>query len=120
MQIHQKNVSFPGTQYHGTGFCQGQVHTVPYRTSACRARVLWNCMNESLAEPVPWYWVPGRGILRHYSFKLQSLQKIYFWLFANLEKTYEINWIWTPLGGKWKVSNHLSPGGIPLGDKWKA
>ena len=49
----QVNVSFPGTQYHGTGFCQGQVHTVSYRTSARRARVLWNCMNESLAEPVP-------------------------------------------------------------------
>ena len=81
-----ENVSFPGTQYHGTGFCQGQVHTVPYRTSARRARVLWNCMNESLAEPVPWYWVPGRGILRHYSFKLQSLQKIHFWLFCQFGK----------------------------------
>ena len=77
-------------------------------------------MNESLAEPVPWYWVPGRGILRHYSIKLQGLQKIYCWFFANLEKTCEINWIWTPLGGIWKVLNHLSPGGIPLGDKWKA
>ena len=77
-------------------------------------------MNESLVEPVPWYWVPGRGILRHYSFKLQRLQQIYFWFFANLEKTCEISWIWTPLGGKWKVLNHLSPGGIPSGDKWKA
>ena len=27
------NVCFLGTQYHGTGFCQGRVHTVPYMTS---------------------------------------------------------------------------------------
>ena len=72
------NVSFPGTQYHGTGFCQGQVHTVPNRTSACRARVLWNCMNESLAEPVPWYWVPGRGILRHHSLNFKVFKKSIF------------------------------------------
>ena len=62
------NVSFPGTQYHGTGFCQGQVHTVTYRTSA----------------------------RRDYSFKLQSLQKIYFLAILTIWK----NWIWTPLGRK--------------------
>ena len=86
LQSKHLTVSFPGTQYHGTGFCQGQVHTVPYRTSARRARVLWNCMNESLAKPVPWYWVPGRGILRHYSFKLQSLQKNIFLTFCQFGK----------------------------------
>ena len=82
--LYWRNVSFPGTQYHGTGFCQGQVHTVPYWTSARRAQVLWNCMNESLAEPVPWYWVPGRGILRRHSNKLLNFKKLYFWPFMSI------------------------------------
>ena len=47
-------------------------------------------------------------------------KKYIFDFFVNLEKTCEINWIWTPLGGKWKILNHLSPGGKPLGDEWKA
>ena len=42
--------------------------------------------NESLAEPVPWYWVPGRDILRHHSFKLQSLQKNIFLTFLPIWK----------------------------------
>ena len=89
----------PGTQYHETGVCQGQVHTVPYMTKSMKLS----------------YW--KRHIL---DITVLNFKNYFFDFFVNLEKTCEINWIWTPLGGKWKILNHLSPGGKPLGDEWKA
>ena len=36
------------------------------------------------------------------------------------KKNCVINWICTPIQGKWKALNHLSPRGLPPGGKWKA
>ena len=105
LYLLEENVSFPGTQYHGTGFCQGQVHTVPYRTSARRARVLWNCMNESLAEPFLWFWVSGKGILWNYSIKLQNVKNADIMLSKNSWNQCNTN------GHHQEVNNHLPPGG---------
>ena len=43
--------SYPGIQYHGTGFCQGLVHTVPQDLCPTGTRPVGNCMNSSLAKP---------------------------------------------------------------------
>ena len=56
----------PGTQYHGTGSAKGSFIQFP-------------------TGQVP-VGLPGRGILRHHSFKLQSLQKNIFLTFLPIWK----------------------------------
>ena len=76
-----------------------------HRTSARRARVLWNCMNESLAEPFLWFWVSGKGILWNYSIKLQNIKNADILLSKNSWNQCNTN------GHHQEVNNHLPPGG---------
>ena len=76
-----------------------------HRTSARRARVLWNCMNESLAEPFLWFWVSGKGILWNYSIKLQNVKNADIMLSKNSWNQCNTN------GHHQEVNNHLPPGG---------
>ena len=76
-----------------------------HRTSARRARVLWKCMNESLAEPFLWFWVSGKGILWNYSIKLQNVKNADIMLSKNSWNQCNTN------GHHQEVNNHLPPGG---------
>ena len=74
-----------------------------HRTSARRARVLWKCMNESLAEPFLWFWVSGKGILWNYSIKLQNVKNADIMLSKNSWNQCNTN------GHHQEVNNHLPP-----------